>query len=75
MCERKKTGVHGTLELIPLAWKFNSKQLLLKTLNSKRNIIEAITVLNIVKKDEKKVLEDQREGLEIILVDLFMSMF
>ena len=27
-----KTGVHGALEVTPLAWKFNSKQLLSKTL-------------------------------------------
>ena len=72
MRERKKTAVYGTLQMILLAWKLNSNQLLLKTLNSKRNIIEAITVLNIVKKDEKKVLEDQREGLEIILVDRYI---
>ena len=40
MREHKKTGVHGTLELILLAWKFNSKKLLCKTLNSRMNIIE-----------------------------------
>ena len=45
MCERKKTGVHGTLEMILLAWKFNSKQLLCKTLNSRMNIIETRAVL------------------------------
>ena len=45
MRERKKTGVHGTLEMIPLAWKFNSKQLLCKTLNSRINIIETRAVL------------------------------
>ena len=53
MRERKKTGVHGTLKLIPLAWKFNSKQLLCKTLNSRMNIIETRAVLNIVKTDKK----------------------
>ena len=51
MCERKKMGVHGTLEMIPLAWKLNSKQLLCKTLNSRMNIIETRAVLNIVQKD------------------------
>ena len=51
MRERKKTGVHGTLEMSPLAWKFNSKQLLCKTLNSRMNIIETRAVLNIVKID------------------------
>ena len=45
MRERKKTGVHGTLEMIPLAWKFNSKKLLSKTLNSRMNIIETRAVL------------------------------
>ena len=50
MRERKKTAVHGTLEMIPLAWKFNSKQLLCKTLNSRMNIIETRAVLNRVKK-------------------------
>ena len=42
---RKKTAVHGTLEMIPLAWKFNFKQLLSKTLNSRMNIIETRAVL------------------------------
>ena len=52
MRERKKTGVHGTLEMIPLAWKFNSKQLLCKTLNSRMNIIETRAVSNSPKKTE-----------------------
>ena len=51
MPERKKTGVHGTLEMISLAWKFNSKQLFSKTLNSRINIIETRAVLNIFKAD------------------------
>ena len=67
MRERKKTGVHGTLEMILMAWKFNSKQLLCKTLNSRMNIIETRAVLNIIKKDRKYILEDEREGLEITL--------
>ena len=50
MFECKKTGVHGTLEMIPLSWKFNYKQLLSTTLNSKTNIIETRAVLNIVQK-------------------------
>ena len=62
MCERKKTGVHGTLEMVPLAWKFNSKQLLSKTLNSRMNIIETRVVLNMVKKVEKCGPEAKREG-------------
>ena len=47
MPKRKKTGVHGTLEMISLAWKFNSKQLLSKTLNSRINIIETRAVLKM----------------------------
>ena len=42
-------GLHGTLEMIYMAWKFNSKQLLSKTLNSRMNIIETTAVLNVVK--------------------------
>ena len=49
MSERKTTGVLGTLVMIPLACKFNSKQLLSKTLNSRMNIIETRAILNIVK--------------------------
>ena len=63
--ERKKTAVHGTLEMIILAWKFNSKQLLSKTLNSRMNIIETRAVLNIVKTDRKWFPEGKREGLEL----------
>ena len=66
MRERKKTGVHGTLEMIPLAWKFNSKQLLSKTLNSRMNIIETRAVLNSVKTDGKWAPESKREGPELI---------
>ena len=66
MRERKKTGVHGTLEMVLLAWKFNSKQLLSKTLNSRMNIIETRAALNIVKIDRKWAPEDKLEGLELI---------
>ena len=62
MRERKKTGVHGTLEMTLLAWKFNTKQLLSKTLNSRMNIIGTRAVSNIVKKDGKYVLEDKTGG-------------
>ena len=62
MRERKKTGVHGTLKMTPLAWKFNSKQLLAKTLNSRMNIIETRAVLNIVKTERKWAQEGKREG-------------
>ena len=47
MHERKKTGVHGTLEMMPMAWKLNFKQLLCKTLNSVMNIIEMRANTNI----------------------------
>ena len=57
MRERKKMGVHGTLQMILLAWKLNSKQLLLKTLNSRINIIETRAVSKIVKKDDKYALD------------------
>ena len=50
MHERKKTAVHGTLGMLLMAWKFNFKQLLSKTLNSRMNIIETRAVLNMVKK-------------------------
>ena len=66
MRERKKTVVHGTLEMILLAWKFNSKQLLSKTLNSRINIIETRAVLNIVKTDRKWAPKKLRHKLKII---------
>ena len=59
MPERKKTAVHGTLEMIPLAWKLNSKQLLSKTLNSRMNIIETRAVSNVVKKDGKYIVKQK----------------
>ena len=65
MRERKKTAVHGTLNVIPLAWKLNSKQLLCKTLNSRMSIIETRAVLNIVKTVRKCTPEAKREGLEL----------
>ena len=57
MREPKKTGVHGTLQMISMAWKLNSKQLLCKTLNSRMNIIETRAVSIIIKKDGKYTLE------------------
>ena len=62
MRERKKTAVHGTLEMFSVAWKSNSKQLLSKTLNSRINIIETRAVLNIVKTDGKCAPEAKWEG-------------
>ena len=52
MREGKETGVHGTLLMSQDVWKFNSKQLLSKTLNSRMNIIETRADLNIVNSDE-----------------------
>ena len=45
MRERKETGLHGTLLMSQDYWKFNSKQLLSKTFNSRMNIIETRAVL------------------------------
>ena len=75
MPERKKTAVHGTLEMISLAWKFNSKQLLCKTLNSRMNIIETRAVLNIVKTDRKWAPEGKWKDLESIRRFLFSTKF
>ena len=66
MRERKKTAVHGTLEMSSLAWKFNSRHLLSKTLNSRMNIIETRAVLNIVKTDKNWAPEGKQEGIELI---------
>ena len=66
MRERKKTGVHGTLGMMPMAWKFNSKQLLCETLNSRMNIIETRAVSNTVEKDRKFVQEAKLKGQELI---------
>ena len=53
MCKRKKTAVHGTLEMTLMAVKFNFQQVLLKTLIPTMNTLEDMTVLNIAKKDRK----------------------
>ena len=45
MSERKETGVHGSLLMSQDYWKFNYKQLLSKTLNSRINIIKTRAVL------------------------------
>ena len=49
-----------------MAWKFNSKKLLSKTLNSRINIIETRAVLNIVQTDGKWAPEEKRDGQELI---------
>ena len=53
--------------MIPMAWKFNSKKPLCKTLNYRMNIIETRAVSNILKKVGKCAPEAKREDLEIIL--------
>ena len=45
MRERKKTAVHGTLRMTYMAVEFNFQQVLLKTLNSRINIIETRAIL------------------------------
>ena len=74
MRERKKTGVHGTLEMIPLAWKFNYKKRLSKTLNSRMNIIKTRAILNIVQTDGKWAPEAKREGKNIQVVEALYCM-
>ena len=53
--------------MIHMAWKFNSKQLLSKTLNSRMNIIETRAVLNTVQTDKKWAPEANGTGLGINL--------
>ena len=53
MRERKKTAVHGTLEMTYLAVKFNFQQVLLKTLIPRMNALKDTAVLNIIKTDGK----------------------
>ena len=59
--------------MIPLAWKFNSKQLLCKTLNSRMNIIEIRAVLNIVQIDGKwdpEAYDEQFQSMNIDMTDI-----
>ena len=49
MRERKKTAVHGTLEMTYMAVKFNFQQVLLKTLIPTMNTLKDMAILNIVK--------------------------
>ena len=67
MCLPKETGVHGTLGMVLMAWKFNFKQLLSKTLNSRMNRIKTRAVSNIIKQSENVFWKAKREDLEIIL--------
>ena len=66
MRERKKTVVHGTLEMTYKAVEFNFQQVLLKTLIPTMNTLKDTAVLNIVKTDGKGAPEGKREGLELI---------
>ena len=47
MRERKKTAVHGTLEMTYMAVEFNFQQVLLKTLIPRMNTLKDTAVLNI----------------------------
>ena len=53
MRERKKTAVHGTLEMSYSALKFNFQQFLLKTLFPTINTLKDMAVLNIIKTEIK----------------------
>ena len=66
MRERKKSAVHGTLEMTYKALKFNLQQVLLKTLIPTMNTLKDMAVLNIVKTDGKWAPEGKREGLKLI---------
>ena len=60
MRERKKTAVHGTLEMTYMAVEFNFQQILLKTLIPTMNTLRDTAVLNIVKTDRKWAPEGKR---------------
>ena len=49
MRERKKTAVHGSLEMTYMAVEFNFQQVLLKTLIPMMNTLKDVAVLNIIK--------------------------
>ena len=62
MRERKKTAVHGTLEMTYTAVKFNFQQVSLKTLIPRIHTLKDTAILNIVKTDGKWAREGKREG-------------
>ena len=66
MRKRKKTAVHGTLEMTYTAVEFNFQQVLPKTLIPTMNTLKDMAVLNIIKTDGKCAPEAKREGLELI---------
>ena len=61
MRERKKTAVHGTLTMTYMAVKFNSQQVLIKTLIPTMNTLKDMAVSNIIKTDGKCAPEVKRE--------------
>ena len=60
MRERKKTAVHGTLEMTYMAVEFNFQQVLLKTLFPTMNTLKDTAVLNI--KTDGKCAPDECSG-------------
>ena len=75
MRERKKTAVHGTLEMTYMAVKFNFQQVLLKTLIPTMNTLKDTAFLNIIKTDGKCAPEAKREDLELIRWFFFNVIF
>ena len=65
MRERKKTAVHGTLEMTYTAVEFNFQQVLLKTLIPTMNTLKDMAVLNIMKTGGKCAPEAKRQNLEL----------
>ena len=53
MRKRKKTAVHGTLEMTYMAVEFNFQLVSLKTLIPTMNTLKDRAVLNIIKTDGK----------------------
>ena len=51
MQKRKKTAVHGTLEMTYMAVEFNFQQVSLKTLIPRIHTLKDTAILNIVKTD------------------------
>ena len=60
MRKRKKTAMHGTLEMTCMAVKFNFQQVLLKTLIPRMNTLKDMAVLNI--KTDGKCAPDRCSG-------------
>ena len=73
MRERKKTAVHGTLEMTYKAVKLNFQQVLLKTLIPPMNTSKDMAVLKIIKTDGKCAPEAKREEIKSVLKGMFLS--